>query len=734
MAPLAADVCSSLSPSQRHVATLYERNRHGEPARTIDIFAGTTLVVGRSPKSCQVVVSDPRVSQKHLRIYAIIFDPDNPDEVAPLVYAQDISSNGTLWNGYRIRRAGGVLLSDGDTLELCDGITFTFKALRNDQSVFSGIQLEEMKGFQHEFLITQRMLGSGAYGQVYMAVDQRNRTQLACKVIDLSAIKSQLRASHCCETNNTPRPATNIDPYKQISEVKKWVERRQLTKKLELKLKAYDREVEILQKLRHPNIVGVERVFKTENTIYIFQDLIPSGDLFSFLEFKRWRLLDAEVAVIVRQILIALDYLHDRNIVHRDLKPDNVLMTSLVSSCRVVLTDFGCARHVPRETSRMASVMGTFEYTAPEIDHAMAKEGYTKSVDLWSLGCVTVVLLTGGSPFQDPETQQYSRKLAKECNLELLDNIKEWSHVGPRAKGFVHGLLILDEKRRMTAKAALMHAWFTNSTHKEIFDRIYQKAISDWKPRPNSEGDIRSSRYSDSEFSSGLILAEEAQSYNILGPRVGSTLGQTSIQPFVEIIASQEDLPTPQGRSPSITLSDPGFKGLSSSPPRTPILVSGSSSDERHQVQLLGTERLMEWISVPGSNTELDIDDIPNLGAKCSTQDVDKWIKDTHDKTKPPVRLPFSPAAWNLGRDGPKISQSKGQLCKMGASELKEAPDKHLQTRLESVYKVEEILRGTRLQRPAKTNKALGETKKRHGGDVFELSTESLAAKHPRIR
>jgi serine/threonine protein kinase len=92
---------------------------------------------------------------------------------------------------------------------------------------------------------------------------------------------------------------------------------------------------------------------------------VTAGDLFSFLEFKKGRLLDVEAAVIVRQILIALSYLHDHNVVHRDLKPDNVLMTSLANGSRIVLTDFGCARYISQERPRMCTVMGTVQYTAP---------------------------------------------------------------------------------------------------------------------------------------------------------------------------------------------------------------------------------------------------------------------------------------------------------------------------------------------------------------------------------
>ena len=108
---------------------------------------------------------------------------------------------------------------------------------------------------------------------------------------------------------------------------------------------------------------------------YIFQELVTGGDLFSYLEYKGGCLCDTEAAVIVRQILKGIDYLHDRDIVHRDLKPDNVLMTSLDEGARVVITDFGNARWLPQPDKpeerwsplkrRMFSEVGTLEYTAP---------------------------------------------------------------------------------------------------------------------------------------------------------------------------------------------------------------------------------------------------------------------------------------------------------------------------------------------------------------------------------
>jgi pheromone a factor receptor len=107
---------------------------------------------------------------------------------------------------------------------------------------------------------------------------------------------------------------------------------------------------------------------------YIFQEMITGGDLFSYIENQGGSVSDADSAVIVLQILKAVEFLHDRGIVHRDLKPDNVLMTSPTQGARVVLTDFGNARYMPGWgpgdgntllSRRMYSVVGTYEYAAP---------------------------------------------------------------------------------------------------------------------------------------------------------------------------------------------------------------------------------------------------------------------------------------------------------------------------------------------------------------------------------
>ena len=214
--------------------------------------------------------------------------------------------------------------------------------------------------FGRSYIVTDRLLGAGSFGKVFMAIEQTARAQLACKIVDLR----RLRPAFNFGRPESALPANEVNSRDQARLIKQWSDQQKRHNKLEVKLKAYYGEAEILASIRHPNIIGLEKVFVTDNTIYMFQDLVTGGDLFSYLESKQGRLSEVEAAVILRQIVVAICFLHEKSIVHRDLKPDNILMTSLSTGCRVILTDFGAARRLqPRQ--RLLSVVGTEEYAAP---------------------------------------------------------------------------------------------------------------------------------------------------------------------------------------------------------------------------------------------------------------------------------------------------------------------------------------------------------------------------------
>lgn len=304
---------------------------------------------------------DRGVSNHHLRIRCIPYEAEDDSKVQPMVYARVLSANGAIVKYRGIKSSYGhmvgkndpdILLNDGDSMQLTSGFSVVFSTEGCEPSVPAYVdetrQLESQRFRQH-FLISHRLLGAGAQAEVYLAMKQSNLQQLACKILPISVLNEASRDRRDPQSKQRRSHA----PGKQ--------EREKLA-----------REYSILKDLDHPNIISLEKVICTSHRVYIFQELITGGDLFSYLQ-QKGPLQEPQAAVIVRQILEAVKYLHTNNVVHRDIKPENVLMTSWRDGARVLLTDFGQARTTQVDpiagkcTSvfRMQSSVGTEGYMAP---------------------------------------------------------------------------------------------------------------------------------------------------------------------------------------------------------------------------------------------------------------------------------------------------------------------------------------------------------------------------------
>ncbi|ODH12603.1 CAMK/CAMK1/CAMK1-CMK protein kinase [Paracoccidioides brasiliensis] len=205
----------------------------------------------------------------------------------------------------------------------------------------------------------------------------------------------------------------------------------------------YD-ELDMLQRLHHPNIVRFHDWFESR--------LATGGELFDRIcEYGKFTEKDASQTI--KQILGAVNYLHERNVVHRDLKPENLLYLTPAPDSPLVIADFGIAKMLDDPTEVLTTMAGSFGYAAPEV---MLKQGHGKAVDMWSMGVITYTLLSGYSPFRSENLQD----LIDEClSGRVVFHERYWRDVSKDAKDFIHTLLEPDQTKRATSQEALAHPW-----------------------------------------------------------------------------------------------------------------------------------------------------------------------------------------------------------------------------------------------------------------------------------
>ncbi|XP_028409605.1 serine/threonine-protein kinase D3-like isoform X2 [Dendronephthya gigantea] len=254
------------------------------------------------------------------------------------------------------------------------------------------------------------ILGSGQFGIVYGGVHRETSNEVAVKIVD------KLRF-----------------PTKQATQLKN--------------------EVSILQELHHQGVVNLYHFFETPEKIFVVMEKLKGDMLELILSSTKGRLTERCTKFLIFQILIALKHLHSRNIVHCDLKPENVLLSQNCSDCgfpQIKLCDFGFARIIGEKSFRR-SVVGTPAYLAPEV---LRNRGYNRSIDMWSVGVIIYVSLSGTFPFNEEE--------------EIADQIKNaafmypsdpWQEVSKEGIDLINRLLQVDKRYRLSCDKSLGHHW-----------------------------------------------------------------------------------------------------------------------------------------------------------------------------------------------------------------------------------------------------------------------------------
>ena len=212
-------------------------------------------------------------------------------------------------------------------------------------------------------------------------------------------------------------------------------------------------EIDILKISQHPNIIKLYDIYENENYIYIIMEYCSGGDLLSYFEYYEYELKETKVCEIIHKLSMAIYFLHSYGIVHRDLKPENILMTDLTPEADIRLLDFGLSKIIGNE-EKCTEPYGTLSFVAPEV---LQGKPYDKSVDLWSIGIITFLLLCGYLPFDYKHSE---REIARQTIQDPVPfESKIWNKYSPEARTFVEGLLHKRPEKRYSIKEVLEHPW-----------------------------------------------------------------------------------------------------------------------------------------------------------------------------------------------------------------------------------------------------------------------------------
>ncbi|NXX30396.1 DAPK3 kinase, partial [Nicator chloris] len=221
-----------------------------------------------------------------------------------------------------------------------------------------------------------------------------------------------------------------------------------------------EREVTILQQVLHTNIIKLHDIYENKTDVVLILELVSGGELFDFLAQKE-SLSEEEATRFIKQILDGVNYLHSKKIAHFDLKPENImLLDKNIPIPHIKLIDFGLA-HKIEDGVDFKNIFGTPEFVAPEI---VNYEPLGLAADMWSIGVITYILLSGASPFLG-ETKQETLANITAVNYDFDEEF--FSNTSDLAKDFIQKLLVKDTRKRLTIQEALSHPWITVRLNKE---------------------------------------------------------------------------------------------------------------------------------------------------------------------------------------------------------------------------------------------------------------------------
>ncbi|XP_029107692.1 myosin light chain kinase 2, skeletal/cardiac muscle [Scleropages formosus] len=270
---------------------------------------------------------------------------------------------------------------------------------------------------------TQGVLGGGRFGRVHKCTENASGLKLAAKVIAARSAKEKEMALN---------------------------------------------EIQVMNQLSHANIIQLYDAFESKNEVVLVMEYLEGGELFERIVDERSPLTEVDAIIFLKQICQAIQYMHQMYVLHLDLKPENILCVNRTGH-QVKIIDFGLARrYKPREKLRVS--FGTPEFLAPEIVNF---DFVSFPTDMWTVGVVTYMLLSGLSPFLGDDD---SETLNNVLTVNWAFDDEAFEHVSDEAKDFVSNLLIRERSGRLSASQCLKHPWLCNISEKAKRSNITLKS------------------------------------------------------------------------------------------------------------------------------------------------------------------------------------------------------------------------------------------------------------------
>lgn len=215
-------------------------------------------------------------------------------------------------------------------------------------------------------------------------------------------------------------------------------------------------EVKILTRLDHPNIVKYFETYDDNKYIYLVMEYCPGGELFQMIANQENQTFnESKAAEIMHKLVNAINHCHANRIIHRDIKAENIMIGK---DGEIKLIDFGLA-YTKRKGESVHEIAGTPFYMAPEI----LMGDYSFPVDIWSLGVLLYILVSGYLPFYSEDRDEVFEKIRQG---KFHFDHKEFKSVSAECKDLISKMLVVNPRDRIKGKQVLEHPWF--NTFKEM--------------------------------------------------------------------------------------------------------------------------------------------------------------------------------------------------------------------------------------------------------------------------